>query len=74
MTTKTKFVCIASSPTTLNALDSSGDVWVYLGNNYGWKRINMKMLSERQAKQAMTEKYEESKETSPRNLIGRTTA
>jgi hypothetical protein len=47
---KVNFVQIISDGRSLDALDSAGNVWVYLGNEYGWGKLNMKRMTEDQVR------------------------
>lgn len=58
MATKRKIIQIVSSRTSLNALCNDGSVWVYLGNDYGWIPMNMKMLTPQQSRRAKQTKFE----------------
>ncbi len=53
---ESKFVQLIANDHGLMALDSEGDVWVYLGRSYGWAKLEMERLTAREAKIAHKEK------------------
>jgi hypothetical protein len=54
---ESKFVQIVANDGLLTSLDEDGDVWTYCGNDFGWRPMNMRRMSDRAAEKAMRNKY-----------------
>jgi hypothetical protein len=51
-----KFIELVSGQ-GLMALDAAGSVWVYVGKEYGWAKLNMDRLSKHSAELAYDKKF-----------------